>query len=143
MKIRDQWGLVNEMVHPQNMQVIMIRLTGPLRSSQPYKQLCSSHHSELSAQFKPSPKTIKRKDHHTCKHVLVPFMTCCVELRTLSVLIQIEKRSCRGCQAMPIQRKMVKPVTAAHCFNTQSTDSETRKRPSASLYLNELPAIKM
>ena len=64
MKIRDQWGLVNEMVHPQRMQRVVIRLKGPRSSNHPCKQLYSSHHSELSAQFKPSPKTIKRKRPH-------------------------------------------------------------------------------
>ena len=51
MKIRDQWGLVNEMVHPQRMQRVVIRLKGPRSSNHPCKQLYGSHHSELGAQF--------------------------------------------------------------------------------------------
>ena len=89
MKIRDQWGLVKEMVHPQRMQNVVMRLDGPLQSVQPYKQLCSGHHNELSAQFKPSPKTIKRKST-TPKAMYLPerpIMSSCyvhVELRTLA-----------------------------------------------------------
>ena len=43
MKIRDQWGLVNEKVHPQRMQRVVIRLDGPPRSVQTLKQLYGSH----------------------------------------------------------------------------------------------------
>ena len=105
MKIRDQWGLVKEMVHPQRMQKVVIRLDGPLQSVQPYKQLCSGHNNELSAQFKPSPKTIKRKKDHTCKHVLVPFndMSC---RAPYSLLNHVEKGDCcRGVPAMQAATK--------------------------------------
>ena len=79
MKIRDQWGLVNEdAVIPCKACRFVIRLEGPRSSIQPYIRQNSSQLFELGAQLIPSPKTIKRKNHHTCRHVLKPFhdMSC-------------------------------------------------------------------
>ena len=120
----------------------VIRLRGPRSSIQPYIRQNSSQLFELGAQLIPSPKTIKRKNHHTCRHVLKPChdQSCRAPYSHLS---SKEKTGCcRGFPAMQADQK-AKPVTAASCFNHRPISCETWKMASSSLYLDELPAIKL
>ena len=62
MKIRDQWGLVDEDAFiPCKACKVVIRLEGPRSSIQPYIRQNISQLFELGAQLIPSPQTIKRK----------------------------------------------------------------------------------
>ena len=71
------------MVHPQNMHIPGDQAQGPLLSSQHCKRLYGSPQIELSAQLTVT-KDHKKKKHQTCKHGLIPFHECCIELRALS-----------------------------------------------------------
>ena len=63
MKKGTHGGLVNEMMHPHDMQIPLFRLNGLLFKSQPYKRLKSSPLNYVHIWT--VPETLKRKKHHT------------------------------------------------------------------------------
>ena len=91
-----------------------------------------------------SPTTIKRKNHHTCKHVLVPphgSISCCKKSSSIP-LGQYWKTDVVAASSYAEHGenwKKAMPSTAAGSFNTHSTDRVRPERWTAvSLHLDEL-----
>ena len=90
-----------------------------------------------------SPTIIKRKSHHTCRHVLLPWSSCEKWLRAVSwsngrLLSRLS--AVYSGQAMNIHWQNGDSLKQrAAVQHIDSRQGENRKKASCSLYLNELP----
>ena len=131
-------------MHPQHMHMQRNRdkAQGPPWSNQPYKRREQWSDNELGAQFNLTKDHQEKKDH-TCKHVLVPVMTFMCRA-PYSFLIQRWKK-----ELLSQLQTMIKQIQKGECpvqrpaVQHNDRQSETWKRPSVPLYLNELLTIKV
>ena len=88
---------------------------GPRSSNQPCKRLCSSPHIELSAQFRPSPKTKKRK-RTTPKACPDACHVVDIQLTVTVSQAKWKKEVLSQLSSYAHPEKLVMPVTAASCL---------------------------